>query len=102
VAVSLARCSWKQWEAASTGATDVMDSRMVGCAAAEEMWWFFAFLLSAKEDAVVAHCIDHGLVQVSSTAVVCALILHVSCCNQVCLWYHRCWVTNWSSAAWPR
>lgn len=41
-----------------------MDSRLMGSEGAEEMWWLFAFL-TAKEDAVVAHCMQLGLVQVS-------------------------------------
>ena len=41
-----------------------MDSRLVGSEGAEEMWWLFAFL-TAKEDAVVVHCMQLGLVQVN-------------------------------------
>lgn len=40
----------------------LMDSQH-GREGAEEMWWLFAFL-TAKEDAVVAHCIEQGLVEV--------------------------------------
>ena len=46
-----------------------MDSRLVGGEGAEEMWWLFAFL-TAKEDSVVAHCMQLGLISVNNISVV--------------------------------